>query len=65
MISLNSGDGTILNAVNLSRVIVMMINTCPGSNMQQSVQPGVLWDHRSGSVPGNHLFFAMEFLLMF
>uniref|UniRef100_A0A1I8ED01 CCR4-Not complex component Not1 C-terminal domain-containing protein n=2 Tax=Wuchereria bancrofti TaxID=6293 RepID=A0A1I8ED01_WUCBA len=51
LISLNSGDGTNLNAVNLSRVIVMMINTCSGSNMQQSVQPSVLWDHRSGSVP--------------
>ncbi|VDO32922.1 unnamed protein product [Brugia timori] len=51
LISLNSGDGTNLNAVNLSRVIVMMINTCSGSNMQQSVQSSVLWDHRSGSVP--------------
>ncbi|VDK67886.1 unnamed protein product [Litomosoides sigmodontis] len=51
LISLNSGDGTTLNAVNISRVIVMMINTCSGSNIQQSVQPSVLWDHRSGSVP--------------
>ncbi|VDK66169.1 unnamed protein product [Onchocerca ochengi] len=51
LISLNSGDGTGLNAVNISRVIVMMINTCSGSNMQQSVQPNTLWDHRSGSVP--------------
>ncbi|KAL4002895.1 CCR4-Not complex component Not1 family protein [Acanthocheilonema viteae] len=51
LISLNSGDGTSLNAVNLSRVIVMMINTCSGSSIQQSVQPSVLWDHRSGSVP--------------
>uniref|UniRef100_A0A0R3RQI9 CCR4-NOT transcription complex subunit 1 n=1 Tax=Elaeophora elaphi TaxID=1147741 RepID=A0A0R3RQI9_9BILA len=51
LISLNSGDGASLNAVNLSRVIVMMINTCSGSNIQQSIQPSVLWDHRSGSVP--------------
>ncbi|CAG9539608.1 unnamed protein product [Cercopithifilaria johnstoni] len=50
LISLNSGDGTSLNAVNLSRVIVMMINTCSGSSIQQPVQPSVLWDHRSGSV---------------
>uniref|UniRef100_A0A915PBF7 CCR4-NOT transcription complex subunit 1 n=1 Tax=Setaria digitata TaxID=48799 RepID=A0A915PBF7_9BILA len=51
LISLNSGDGASLNAVNLSRVIVMMINTCSGSGVQQSMQPSALWDHRAGSVP--------------
>lgn len=46
----------------------MMINTCSGSNIQQSVQPSVLWDHRSGSVPGDCLlyfyscFFMKKFL---
>ncbi|VDN01607.1 unnamed protein product [Thelazia callipaeda] len=51
LLSFNSGDTSSLNAVNVSRVIVMMVNTCSGSAVQQSMQSSALWDHRSGSVP--------------
>uniref|UniRef100_A0A915B8H0 CCR4-NOT transcription complex subunit 1 n=1 Tax=Parascaris univalens TaxID=6257 RepID=A0A915B8H0_PARUN len=50
--ALNAGDAHSLNSVSLSRVIVMMINTCtPSTGMQHVQQAAANWDHRTGSAP--------------
>lgn len=50
--ALNAGDPHSLNSINVSRVVVMMINTCTvtGGSASQ-VQPTPSWDHRTGSAP--------------
>lgn len=52
LIALNASDPHSLNVVNVSRVVVMMVNTySPGgaANSMQQIQSG--WDHRAGSAP--------------
>ncbi|VDM37677.1 unnamed protein product [Toxocara canis] len=54
--ALNAADVHSLNSVSLSRVIIMMINTCtpsstPSAGMQHIQQTTASWDHRAGSAP--------------
>ncbi|VDK35922.1 unnamed protein product, partial [Gongylonema pulchrum] len=52
LIAMTANDGAALNAVNLSRVIVMMMNSCTGAPLQPPpMQASNLWDHRTGNVP--------------